>query len=111
MSSEFFFATSEKWKSVSATYVCGAAVSLLAVITAAYLHSARESRAAAATAATRSRTRFDYVIAGLLLVAMVYTFLRRKRARPPKWMGELGDGDFKFSSPWAFSCWASFRAT
>ncbi len=53
--SSFFFATSEKWKSVSATYVLGAAVSLLAVVTAAY-SSPRESRTASATT-TRSQRR------------------------------------------------------
>ena len=34
--SAFFFATSERWRAVSATYVLGAAVSLLAVVTIAY---------------------------------------------------------------------------
>ena len=34
--SAFFFATSERWRSVSAAYVFGAAVSLLAVVTIAY---------------------------------------------------------------------------
>ena len=90
-----FFATSEKWKSVSATYVLGAAVSLLAVVTAAYLVGKEPLGERAATAATQSDT-LDYVIVGLLLVAMAYVFHGRKRTEPPKWMGKLETASARF---------------
>ena len=86
--SAFFFATSEKWKSVSATYVLGAAVSLLAVVTAAYLVGKGITSGGSDGGDSKSDT-LDYVIVGLLLVAMAYVFHGRKRTEPPKWMGKL----------------------
>ena len=35
--SAFFFATTPSWKKVSAAYVCGAAISITLVVSAAYL--------------------------------------------------------------------------
>lgn len=93
--SSFFFATSEKWKSVSAAYVCGAAVSLLVIVTAAYFVGKGITSGGSDGGDSKSDT-LDYVIVGLLLVAMVYTFLRRKKAQPPKWMGKLETATTRF---------------
>jgi hypothetical protein len=94
--SSFFFATSEKWKSVSATYVLGAAVSLLAVVTAAYLIGKGITSGGSDGGDSKSDT-LDYVIVGLLLVAMAYVFHGRKRTEPPKWMGKLETATTRFS--------------
>ena len=93
--SSFFFATSEKWKSVSATYVLGAAVSLLAVVTAAYLGGMGITSGGSDGGDSKSDT-LDYVIVGLLLVAMAYVFHGRKRTEPPKWMGKLETASARF---------------
>jgi Sap, sulfolipid-1-addressing protein len=85
--SSFFFATSEKWAKVSAAYVLGAAVGLLAVVTAAYF-VAKGLKGGGSSGGSKSKT-IDYVIVGLLVVAIVYVFLGRKQSQPPKWMGKL----------------------
>ena len=86
--SSFFFATSERWKSVSATYVCGAAISLLVVVTIAYLVGKGITSGGSDGGDSKSDT-LDYVIVGLLVVAMAYVFHGRKQSEPPKWMGKL----------------------
>ena len=90
--SSFFFATSERWKSVSATYVCGAAVSLLAVVTVAYLVGKGITSGGSDGGDSKSDT-LDYVIVGLLVVAMAYVFHRRKRYGASKVDGQAADGD------------------
>ena len=86
--SSFFFATSERWKSVSATYVCGAAISLLVVVSIAYLVGKGITSGGSDGGDSKSDT-LDYVIVGLLVVAMAYVFHGRKHSEPPKWMGKL----------------------
>ncbi len=93
--SAFFFATSEKWKSVSAAYVCGAAVSLLVVVTAAYLVGKAITSGGSDGGDSKSDT-LDYVIVGLLVFLIVHVFLNRKRSEPPKWMGKLETATPKF---------------
>ena len=66
----------------------GAAVSLLAVVTAAYLVGKGITSGGSDGGDSKSDT-LDYVIVGLLLVAMVHVFLGRKQTEPPKWMGKL----------------------
>jgi Sap-like sulfolipid-1-addressing protein len=93
--SSFFFATSEKWKSDSVAYVLGAAVSMIAVVTAAYF-IAKGIKTGHNHSGSQSHT-IDYVIVALLLVAMVHTFLRRKQSKPPKWMGKLQTATPRFT--------------
>lgn len=85
--SAFFFATSDQWKKLSATYVFGAAVSIALVVGAAYLVA---KGAASGEEESESGVRtIDYVILVLLLFAMVHNFRGRKTSEPPKWMGKL----------------------
>lgn len=86
--SAFFFATSERWRAVSAAYVLGAAVSVLAVVTIAYFVAKGITSGGSDGGDSKSDT-LDYVIVGLLVLLIVYVFLRRKRSEPPKWMGKL----------------------
>jgi threonine/homoserine/homoserine lactone efflux protein len=88
-----FLATSEKWAGNSAALVGGAAVSITATVTLAFLLSDGASRQGASSHA------LDIIIMVLLIAAGVHTFLTRKTAKPPKWMGKLEEetpkGSFK----------------
>ena len=81
--SAIFLATSEGWRRNSAAYVAGAALSITAVITAAFFLSsgARDQGA--------SNEAVYVVILILLLLAAVRTYLGREESEPPKWMGKL----------------------
>jgi MFS family permease len=83
--SAFFFATSENWKRESAAYVLGAALSVTAVVTIAYLVAGGVGR----SDEDSGLSTLDYVVLGLLVVAMVEVFRGRKDTEPPKWMGKL----------------------
>lgn len=85
--SAFFFATADAWQKLSAAYVFGAAISITAVVSGAYLlakgaTSSSEEGGSGLTAA-------DYVILALLCFAAIRTFLKRGESEPPKWMGKL----------------------
>jgi Sap, sulfolipid-1-addressing protein len=94
--SSFFFATSEKWRAVSAAYVLGAALSILSIVTIAYLLAEGITSGGSDGGDSKSDT-LDHVIVGLLLVLIVYVFLRRKQSEPPKWMGKLETASPRFS--------------
>jgi threonine/homoserine/homoserine lactone efflux protein len=78
-----FLATSEKWAANSAALVGGAAVSITATVTLAFLLSDGASKQGA------SSNALDIIIMVLLIAAGVHTFLTRKTSKPPKWMGKL----------------------
>lgn len=84
--SAFFFATSDSWKKASAAYALGAMISITAVATLAYLLANRVKGGGGG--GSRSNA-LDYVFVGLLLLAMVNVFRKRREAEPPKWMGRL----------------------
>ncbi len=81
--SAIFLATSENWERNSAAYLLGAALSITLVVTAAYLLLNGFSARGASDRAIYA------IVLVLLLGAMVHTFLTRKTAKPPKWMGRL----------------------
>ena len=89
--SSFFFATSDQWRSTSAAYVVGSALSISIIVTAAFLLAAGASDVGA------SDDTLYYIILALLVFAIVHTFLTRKTAEPPKWMGKLQTATPKFS--------------
>jgi cytochrome c biogenesis protein CcdA len=78
-----FLATSEKWAGNSAALVAGAAVSITATVTLAFLLSDGASKQGA------SSNALDIIIMVLLIAAGLHTFLTRKTSKPPKWMGKL----------------------
>jgi Sap, sulfolipid-1-addressing protein len=94
--SAVFFATSEKWKGDSATFVAGAAISITAIYTAAYFlfKGAKQSGGSHNGSTTHV---IDVVILVLLLFAVVYTFRRRKTAKPPEWMAKLQTASLRLS--------------
>jgi Sap, sulfolipid-1-addressing protein len=85
--SAFFFATSESWKKVSAAYVLGAAISITAMVSAAYF-LASESEGGG-DGGDSGLSTFDYVVLALLVFAAIHTFRSRNQTEPPKWMGKL----------------------
>jgi Sap, sulfolipid-1-addressing protein len=85
--SAFFLATSPAWKRASAAYLCGAAVSISLVIAAGYLLTKGAGKGGSSSGEGLSTV--DYVILGLLLLAIVRTYLKRNESEPPKWMGKL----------------------
>jgi hypothetical protein len=84
--SAFFFATSPSWKKVSAAYVVGAAVSITAVVSIAYLVA---SGAEGGGEKDSGLSATDYVVLALLVFAAIHTFRGRAQGEPPKWMGKL----------------------
>ncbi len=93
--SAVFFATSEKWAGNSLAYVGGAAISVTAFVTASYFVGKGAKDAASSE---KSANQVLYVvILVLLLAAAVHTYLKRKVAEPPKWMGKLQTATPKFA--------------
>ena len=89
--SAVFLATSENWRANSAAYVVGAAVSITAIVTAAFflIHGTRSGGGPS-----------DGVYIGILVLivfAMVRTYLKREDSEPPKWMGKLQTATPRFS--------------
>jgi len=89
--SAIFLATSENWRRNSAAYLAGAALSVTATVTIAYFVGSGVSDAGA------SGDTLDIVVLVLLVAVALHTFLGRKEAEPPKWMGRLQTANPKFS--------------
>ena len=89
--SAIFLATSENWRRNSAAYVAGAALSITAIVTVAYLAGR------GALDAGSSHDTLDIVVLVLLVAAALHAFLTRKTAEPPKWMGKLQTAHPRFS--------------
>ena len=81
--SAIFLGTSENWRRNSAAYIAGAALSITAIVTIAYFVGSGFSDAGAS-----DKTLYIVVLV-LLVAAALHTFLKRKEAEPPKWMGKL----------------------
>ena len=89
--SAIFLATSEKWRRNSAAYLVGAALSITAIVTIAFLIGVGASDKGG------PNDTLDAVILVLLAVAALHVFLTRKTAEPPKWMGKLQTATPRFS--------------
>jgi hypothetical protein len=82
--SAIFLATSERWRLNSGLFVLGAALSITAVVTAAYLLGNGASDQGL------SDNALYFVALALLVLAMVHAYVKRAESKPPKWMGKLG---------------------
>jgi mannose/fructose/N-acetylgalactosamine-specific phosphotransferase system component IID len=87
--SSFFFATSENWKGTSLAYVLGALITITFFVTIAYFFAKGAKGGGGDSSDETSGHIIDIVVLALLLFAAAYTFLKRKTAEPPKWMGKL----------------------
>jgi hypothetical protein len=85
--SAFFFATAGSWRKISAAYVLGAAVSITAVVSVAYLVA--KGATSSSEESGSGLTAGDYVVLALLAFAAIHTFAKRGESEPPKWMGKL----------------------
>jgi len=91
----FFFATSEGWARNSLAYVAGAAVSVTAFTSAAYLIAAG-AKSASENDHTVNKT-LDWIVLVLLVVLIVRVYMTRKTSEPPKWMSRLQGATPKFA--------------
>lgn len=91
--SAFFFATTPSWKKISAAYVCGAAISITLVVSAAYLLA----NGADTSEGDSGLNTIDYVVLALLVFAAIHTFRSRHQSEPPKWMGKLQEATPKMT--------------
>jgi threonine/homoserine/homoserine lactone efflux protein len=82
-------ATSRDPKSTSLAYLAGAAVAVLLGLTISYVTAVWFGTAAESTGAANSDDWLSWILAGLLALLSVTTFLGRKTAEPPKWMKSL----------------------
>ena len=89
--SAIFLATTENWRRNSAAYVAGAALSITVIVTIAFLVISGASDQGA------SDDALDIVVLVLLVAAALHTFLTRRTAEPPKWMGKLQTANARFS--------------
>jgi len=89
--SAIFLATSKNWQRNTAAYLAGAALSITLIVSIAYLLSSGAPREGG------SNDTLNVIVLVLLLAAMVYVFLARKKAEPPKWMGKLQTASPGFS--------------
>lgn len=90
-----FFATSERWRSASALYVLGAALSITAVVGIAYLLSKGVKGNADDKGSVSDR--LDYFVLVLLVILAHRVWASRATSEPPKWMGKLQGADSKLA--------------
>lgn len=89
--SSVFFATNERWRTLSLAYVAGAALSIPLIVGAAYLVGNGASDEGS------SNETIYWIILGLLVYAMINAFRTREQSEPPKWMGKLQDATPRFA--------------
>jgi hypothetical protein len=95
--SAVFLATSENWSKNSLAYVVGAALSITAIFTAAYFIVKGAKGGSSSDSSGGEGTTLDAILLVLLLFLAVRTYLGRKEAQPPKWMGRLQGAQPGFS--------------
>ena len=95
--SSVFLATTPDWAKNSLAYVAGAAISILAFVTGAYLVAKGAKNAASSDQQGTANEVIDWVILALLLVLVARVYLTRKTSHPPKWMSKLQAAEPKFA--------------
>ncbi len=95
--SAVFLATSEGWGRNSIAYVGGAAVSITAFVTAAYLIAKGVKTGASNSGKGSADDLLDSIVLGLLLMLAVIVVRGRKKSEPPKWMGKLQSAKPRFA--------------
>ena len=89
--SAIFLATSQEWKRNSIAYVLGAALSITIIASAAFFIGGGKP------GGSDGNDTIYWVVLGLLLVAMLRTYVKRGESEPPKWMGKLQEASPGFS--------------
>ena len=84
-----FFATSEKWAKNSLAFIAGASLSITATFTIAYFVVKGGKGGSDSSSSGGEGTTLDVILLVLLLFLAARTYVGRKEAKPPKWMGKL----------------------
>jgi threonine/homoserine/homoserine lactone efflux protein len=87
-----FFATSRDGKVNSLAFLGGVAAATTIGVTVFFLLGG-----GIANNSKSDKTWLDWVIIALLVLLIVWTFIRRKESEPPKWMGRLQDANARFA--------------
>jgi hypothetical protein len=87
--SSVFLATSEGWARNTLAYLLGAALSISASVTIAYLITKGAKGGSSSKSSGGEGTTLDLILLALLAFLAIKTFLGRKTSEPPKWMGKL----------------------
>jgi hypothetical protein len=95
--SAVFFATSVDWKRTTAAYLAGALVSVTFFVTVGYVVASLVGGEPKGSDEGSGASAIDIAIVLLLGFLVVYVFLNRKKAEPPKWMGKLQSATPKFA--------------
>ena len=95
--SAVFLATSENWSRNSLAYVAGAAISITAFVSAAYLIAKGVKSGASSSEKGSTDDVLDSIVLGLLVVLAFNVYRGRKTSEPPKWMGKLQSATPRFA--------------
>lgn len=95
--SAFFLATSKDWAKNSLSYLAGAALSITAVVTLAYVAAKGAKVAAGARLGGTTGQVLDGIVLGLVLFLIGHVYLTRNTSEPPRWMGKLQGARPKFA--------------
>lgn len=92
-----FFATSQNWRANTAALLGGVILTVTFFVTVAYIVGKLVVTGAGSAHEGTAKHVIDIVILVLLVFLVVYVFLDRKRAEPPKWMGRLQTATPRFA--------------
>src|SRR5687767_9539082 len=95
--SAVFFATSVDWKRTTGAYLAGALISVAFFVTVGYVVASLVGGEPKGSDEGSGASAIDIAIVVLLGLLVVYVFLNRKKAEPPKWMGKLQSATPKFA--------------
>jgi hypothetical protein len=89
--SAVFLATSEGWRRNSLAFLTGAGLSIMIVVTAAFLLGVGASNSGASDEA------LYVVVLVLLAAAMIHAYVKRAESEPPKWMDRVRTASPRFA--------------
>jgi hypothetical protein len=95
--SAVFFATSVDWRRTTGAYLAGALLSVTFFVTVGYVVASLVGGEPKGSDEGSGASAIDIAIVLLLAFLVVYVFLNRKKAEPPKWMGKLQSATPKFA--------------
>lgn len=95
--SAVMFATSADSRRNSAAYIAGVLLATTLGISVVFILAGLAHDAAHSSSSSAGKNAISYAVIALLLVLMVRVFVRRKEAKPPKWMERLQEATPRFA--------------
>ena len=95
--SAVFLATSENWSRTSLAYVAGAAISITAFTSVAYLVAKGAKSGASSSSKGSTDDVLDAIVVALLVLLAVLVYRGRNNSEPPKWMSKLQGATPRFA--------------